>query len=52
VRHDPVPVISNANRGGNCNTTVGNGGAFYVNLNNTAANSNWNIGAAPSYQAS
>ena len=35
--------------GGNCNNTVVNVGAFYVNLNNTPSNANWNIGAAPSY---
>lgn len=33
-------------RGGNSNNTVANYGAFYVNLNNTASNTNWNIGAA------
>ena len=32
-------------RGGNSNNGVKDG-AFYVNLNNDASNSNWNIGAA------
>lgn len=35
-------------RGGNSNNGA-HCGAFYVNLNNTASNSNWNIGAAQSY---
>lgn len=47
-----MPGRSNANRGGNCNTTVGQDGTFYVNLNNTASNTNWNIGASQSYQKS
>ncbi len=35
-------------RGGNSNNGA-HCGAFYVNLNNTASNANWNIGAAQSY---
>ena len=35
-------------RGGNSNNGA-NCGAFYVNLNNDASNSRWNIGAALSY---
>ena len=33
-------------RGGNCNNG-GNAGFRYVNVNNAASNSNWNIGASP-----
>ena len=33
-------------RGGNCNNGA-NCGFRYVNVNNTASNSNWNIGASP-----
>jgi len=39
-----------AYRGGNSNNSA-NVGAAYLNLNNTAGNANWNIGAAHSYQA-
>lgn len=38
-------------RGGNSNNGA-HCGAFYVNLNNTASNANWNIGAAQSYPGS
>ncbi len=38
-------------RGGNSNNSA-HCGAFYVNLNNTASNANWNIGAAQSYPES
>jgi hypothetical protein len=41
--------VRRANRGGNCNGNRRNAGAFYVRLNNTASNSNWNIGSAQSY---
>jgi hypothetical protein len=34
--------------GGNCNNGL-QCGPFYVNLNNTASNANWNIGARHSY---
>ena len=37
-----------AYRGGNCNNDL-KVGAFYCNLNNTASNTNWNIGASVSY---
>ena len=43
---NPVPLC--AYRGANCNNSAGNVGPFYVNLNNTASNTNWNIGAAHS----
>ena len=33
--------------GGNCNNGA-NCGPWAVNLNNTAGNANWNIGASPS----
>ena len=39
-----VPRV--AIRGGNCNNG-GNAGFRYVNVNNAASNSNWNIGASP-----
>ena len=35
--------------GGNCNNSAGNVGAFLMNLNNEATNSNWNIGACLSF---
>ena len=37
-----------AYRGGNSNNDA-QCGAFYLNLNNTASNANWNIGASQSY---
>lgn len=36
-------------RGGNCNNGV-NAGFRYVNVNNAASNSNWNIGASPVFR--
>ena len=38
-----------AYRGGNSNNSS-QVGTFYLNLNNTVSNSNWNIEAAHSYQ--
>ena len=35
--------------GGNCNNGA-KGGAFALNVNNAVSNTNWNIGAALSYQ--
>ncbi len=37
--------------GGNCSNGA-NCGASYVNLNNSASNASWNIGASPSCQKS
>jgi hypothetical protein len=37
-----------AYRGGNCNNDA-DVGAFYSNLNNSAGNTNWNIGASVTY---
>ena len=37
-------------RGGNCNNGA-NCGFRYVNVNNTASNSNWNIGASPVFHS-
>ena len=36
-------------RGGNCNNGA-NCGFRYVNVNNAASNSNWNIGASPVFR--
>jgi len=44
-----VPRAVDAYRGGNSNNRSMYG-AFALNLNNTASNSDWNIGAAHSYQ--
>lgn len=41
-------AIHGPNRGGNWSNTT-NCGAFYVNLNNSASNSNSNLSAANSY---
>ena len=38
---------ANAYHGGNSNNTA-HVGTWYLNLNNTASNANWNIGACPS----
>lgn len=38
---------ADAYHGGNSNNTA-HVGTWYLNLNNTASNANWNIGAAPS----
>lgn len=35
--------------GGNCNNGA-NDGFLYVNVNNDASNSNWNIGASPIFR--
>ena len=37
-----------AYHGGNADNSS-NCGAWYLNLNNTSSNANWNIAAAPSY---
>lgn len=37
---------TNTIQDGNCNNTTTNYGTFYLNLNNDATNTNWNIGTS------